>query len=147
MRTHYMMYGYNPTFDVAIGWWVGSDGSRIPAIPTYDGQGAEFGRTTADNWILTRYPGSDAQKSPSDFRKDFSHIQPLLATRADDAGLKQEELVREYEGRPGYQWMLLEEIFDTFPAPKKDMKTAPNDFIVRVITCDLHQPDWLWYDI
>src|SRR4030042_2971443 len=51
-----MMYGYNPTFDAAIGWWVGLDGSRIPTIPTYKGQGAEFGRTTKDNWILTRYP-------------------------------------------------------------------------------------------
>ena len=24
MRTHFMMYGYNPQFDVAIGWWVGA---------------------------------------------------------------------------------------------------------------------------
>jgi len=132
MRTHYMMYGYNPTFDAAIGWWVGLDGSRIPAIPTYKGQGAEFGRTTVDNWILTRYPGSNAQKSPSDFRREFSHIQPLLATRADDAGLKREELVREYEGKTGYEWMLLEEIFSTFPAPTEYLQTAPNDFVVRM---------------
>lgn len=132
MRTHYMMYGYNPTFDAAIGWWIGLDGSRIPAIPTYEGEGAEFGRTTVDNWILTRYPGSNAPKSPADFRKDFSHIQPLLATRADDAGLKREELVKEYEGRPGYRWILLEEIFGTFPAPEKDLETAPNDFTVRM---------------
>jgi hypothetical protein len=36
MRTHFMMYGYNPTYNSAIGWWIGRDGSRIPAIPTYN---------------------------------------------------------------------------------------------------------------
>jgi alpha-mannosidase len=45
MRTHFMMYGYNPEFDVPIGWWTGVDGSRIAAIPTYKGEGAEFGKT------------------------------------------------------------------------------------------------------
>jgi alpha-mannosidase len=132
MRTHFMMYGYNPTFDAAIGWWVGLDGSRIPAVPTYKGQGAEFGRTTVDNWILTRYPGSNAPKSPADFRKEFARINPLLATRADDAGLRREELVKEYEGKPGYKWILLEEIFPTFPAPKEELETKPNDFVVRM---------------
>jgi hypothetical protein len=32
MRTHFMMYGYNPTFDVPFGWWIGMDGSRIPTV-------------------------------------------------------------------------------------------------------------------
>jgi alpha-mannosidase len=132
MRTHFMMYGYNPTFDAAIGWWVGFDGSRIPTIPTYKGQGAEFGRTTVDNWILTRYPGSNAPKSPADFRKEFAHINPLLATRADDAGLRREELVKEYEGKPGYKWILLEEILPAFPAPQEQFDTKPNDFVVRM---------------
>jgi alpha-mannosidase len=132
MRTHFMMYGYNPTFDAAVGWWVGLDGSRIPAIPTYKGEGAQFGQTTVDNWILTRYPGSNAPKSPADFRKEFARISPLLATRADDAGLRREELVKEYEGKPGYKWILLEEIFPTFPAPREEFKTKPNDFVVRM---------------
>ena len=132
MRTHYMMYGYNPTFDAAIGWWIGLDGSRIPTVPTYKGQGAQFGRTTVDNWILTRYPGSNAPKSPADFRKEFAHINPLLATRADDAGLRREELVKEYEGKPGYQWILLEDIFPTFPAPRQELETKPNDYVVRM---------------
>ncbi len=132
MRTHYMMYGYNPTFDAAVGWWVGLDGSHIPTIPTYKEQGSQFGRTTVDNWILTRYPGSNAPKSPADFRKEFAHIRPLLATRADDASLRREELVKEYEGKAGYKWILLEEIFPTFPAPKEQLKTVPNDFVVRM---------------
>ncbi len=132
MRTHYMMYGYNPTFDAPIGWWIGLDGSRIPAIPTYKGEGAQFGRTTVDNWILTRYPGDNAPKSLVDFKREFSRIQPLLATRADDAGLRREALVKEYEGKPGYRWILLEEIFPDFPAPQKELRTAPNDFVVRM---------------
>ena len=132
MRTHYMMYGYNPTFDAPTGWWIGVDGSRIPTIPTYPGQGAQFGRTTKDNWILTRFPGKECQTPLEDFSREFAHIQPLLASRADDSSLRREELVQTYEGKPGYRWILLEEIASTFPAPTKEFKTAPNDFRVRM---------------
>ena len=132
MRTHFMMYGYNPTFDVALGWWVGLDGSRVAAVPTYKGEGAQFGKTTVDNWILTRYPSRDAPKSPADFRREFGRIEPLLATRADDAGLRREELVKECEGKPGYKWVLLDEVFSLFPAPREELRTTANDFVVRM---------------
>lgn len=132
MRTHFMMYGYNPTFDAAVGWWVGLDGSRIAAIPTYVGQGAEFGRTTKDNWILTRYPGPECDTPLEKFREEFSRIEPLLASRADDSGLRREELVKKYEGNPQYRWVLLEEIFPAFGPPQAELKTSPNDFHVRM---------------
>ncbi len=132
MRTHFMMYGYNPTFDVPIGWWVGMDGSRVATVPTYKGEGADFGKTTADNWILTRYPSEDVRRSPADYRKEFSRIRPLLASRADDAGLRKEELVKEYEGKPGFQWILLEELRSLFPVPQEELRTAANDFVVRM---------------
>jgi len=132
MRTHFMMYGYNPTFDAAVGWWVGLDGSRIAAVPTYVGEGAEFGRTTKDNWILTRYPGPECDTPLEKFREEFSHIKPLLASRADDSGLRREELVKKYDGNPQYRWVLLEEIFPAFPPAKTEFKTAPNDFHVRM---------------
>ncbi len=132
MRTHYMMYGYNPTFDAAIGWWVGVDGSRVPAIPTYKGEGAEFGKTTVDSWMLTRYPSDQAKISPAEFRKQFAHIHPLIATRADDSGLRREELVSEIEGQPGYRWILLEQILPDFPKPQVEFKTKPDDFVVRM---------------
>jgi alpha-mannosidase len=132
MRTHFMMYGYNPTFDVPLGWWVGLDGSRLAAVPTYRGEGAEFGKTTVDNWILTRYPSLEARKSPADFRQEFSRIRPLLASRADDAGLRREELVKEYADKPGYRWILLDELFSLFPAPRAELRTSANDFVVRM---------------
>jgi len=132
MRTHFMMYGYNPTFNVATGWWVGADGSRIPTVPTYEGEGAEFGRTTVDNWILTRFPSPDSKMSPEEFRAKFAAISPLLASRADDTKLRREELVKRYEGRPGYRWILLEELFPAFPKPIQELKTGPNDFHVRM---------------
>ncbi|MDH7501428.1 MAG: hypothetical protein QHJ82_01760 [Verrucomicrobiota bacterium] len=132
MRTHFMMYGYNPTFDAPIGWWVGLDGSRISAVPTYHGQGASFGKTTVDNWILTRWPSKDTPKSLADFRREFAHIHPLLATRADDSGLRREELVQECEGKPEYRWILLDELLETFPRPTVEFKTEPNDFVVRM---------------
>ena len=132
MRTHFMMYGYNPVFDVPIGWWTGLDGSKIPTVPTYVGQGASFGKTTVDTWILTRYPGKDATESLDDFRKQFKHIQPLLASRADDSDLRKEELVKEYEGKKKFQWILLDEMMEKYPTPKENMVTRPNDFTVRM---------------
>ncbi len=132
MRTHFMMYGYNPTFDVATGWWVGIDGSRIPTVPTYDGQGAEFGRTTLDNWVLTRFPGPECDTPLEEFTRKFGHLEPLLASRADDAKLRCEELVRRYDGNPDYQWILLEEIPELFAPSDAELHTTANDFTVRM---------------
>jgi hypothetical protein len=132
MRTHYMMYGYNPTYDAPFGWWVGLDGSRIPTVPTYTGEGAEFGKTPIDNWILTRYPGPECKTTPADFRRQFRAFRPLLATRADDSGLRQEGLVREVEGCPDYRWILLEELPFLYPEPEAEFKTVPNDFKTRM---------------
>ena len=132
LRTHFMMYGYNPTFDLPIGWWVGLDGSRLPAVPTYPGEGAAFGRTTLDNWFLTRYPGPEARESPEDFRRRFAHLQPLLASRADDAGLRKEALVQQCAGNPAYRWVLLDELLELFPKPTAEMRTGPDDFTVRM---------------
>ena len=132
MRTHFMMYGYNPTFNEPIGWWVGLDGSRVATIPTYVGEGAEFGKTPIDNWILTRFPGPECSTSLEEFREKFKHIQPLAATRADDSGLRREELVRQYEGKPGFKWILVDELLDLFPKPSALFKTLPDDFKVRM---------------
>lgn len=132
MRTHFMMYGYNPTYNSAIGWWIGRDGSRIAAIPTYKGEGSGFGWVTEDNLILTRYPGPECDEPLETFREKFSHIDPLLATRADDSGLRQEGLAKEYEGKTGYKWLLLDEIFPNFPSPLNEFRTAPDDFHVRM---------------
>ena len=132
MRTHFMMYGYNPTFDLPIGLWTGVDGSQIPAIPTYVGEGATFGKTTIDTWILTRYPGKDSPDPMEYFRKKFSKINPLLASRADDSGLRKEELVKEYDKKPKFQWILLDDLLGKYPEAKEPMLTGPNDFAVRM---------------
>jgi hypothetical protein len=132
MRTHFQMYGYNPTFDEPIGRWIGLDGSSIPAVPTYKGEGAEFFKTTEDNWILTRYPGPECHESLVDFRKKFARIHPTVVSRVDDGGLRREELVKEYEGKPGYRWILLEELLGALPDPEAELHTAPNDFILRM---------------
>jgi len=87
---------------------IGLDGSKIATVPTYDGEGAQFGITTVDNWILTRYPGPECDTPMEDFRENFNHINPLLASRADDSGLRREDLVKEYENNPLYTWILLD---------------------------------------
>jgi alpha-mannosidase len=133
MRTHYMMYGYNPTFDASVGLWIGADGTRIWAVPTYPGEGAGFGKTPVDNWILTRCPGPECgDNSLEDFAKKFAYIHPLIATRADDAPLRREELVKETEGNSRYRWLLLEDLPAAFPSPTQELKTEPNDFKTRM---------------
>ena len=132
MRTHFMMYGYNPTFNYPIGLWEGIDGSRISTIPTYEGEGAAFGKTTVDTWILTRYPSKDAPLSLDDYRKQFQHINPLLASRADDSGLRREALVAEYDKKPKFQFILLDELLRKYPQATDIMRTRPNDFTVRM---------------
>ena len=133
MRTHFMMYGYNPTFDAGVGFWVGADGTRIWTVPTYPGEGAEFGKTPVDNWILTRCPGPECGgNSLEDFARKFAHIHPLIATRADDAPLRREGLVKETGGNTHYRWMLLEDLPAAFPAPSEEFKTEPNDFETRM---------------
>lgn len=132
MRTHFMMYGYNPTFNYPIGLWEGIDGSSIPTVPTYEGEGAAFGKTTMDTWILTRYPSKDAPESLDDYRARFRGINPLLASRADDSGLRKEELVAEYDKKPKFQFILLDELLGRYPEATDRMLTCPNDFTVRM---------------
>ncbi len=132
MRTHYMMYGYNPTFNVPVGRWIGVDGSQIPAVPTYPGEGSEFAKTTYDNWVLTRCPGPDCRGSLDEFRTKFGHLRPLIATRADDSGLRREDLVRITEGRKDCRWVLLEDLHALLPKAAAEMRTGPNDFVVRM---------------
>ncbi len=132
LRTHFQMYGYNPTFDAPVGWWTGPDGSRLAAVPTYPGEGAEFGHTTTDNWILTRCPGPQCKGSLAQFRAQFATIHPLLATRADDSDLRREDLVKETQGNPAYRWVLLEDLPAILPQPRAVFRTGPNDFAVRM---------------
>ncbi len=138
MRTHFMMYGYNPTYDAPFGWWVGMDGSRIPTIPTYDGEGAAFAETTTDNRILTRWPCKmdeipGLEGGMAAWRQSFSHIQPQVASRLDDTNLKCEELVSQLEGNPDFQWILMEDLLSKFPArPSVEFTPGPNDFVTRM---------------
>lgn len=132
MRTHFMMYGYNPTYPAGYGLWKGADGTEIPTVPTYDGEGAEFGVTTFDNWVLTRWP-DQTDRSLEDFAEKFSNIQPLLASRYDDIILRCESLTQYTEERKAqYQWILLEEIPKLFGKPQMEFAPGANEFVVRM---------------
>lgn len=132
MRTHFMMYGYNPTYPAGYGVWVGADGTRVPTVPTYDGQGAEFGITTYDNWVLTRWP-DHTDRSLEDFVEKFPDIHPLLASRYDDIVLRCEGLTKHVEEhKEKYKWILLEEIPELFGEPQMDFAPGANEFKVRM---------------
>ncbi|MGN1251241.1 MAG: hypothetical protein ACI4XW_14290, partial [Candidatus Spyradocola sp.] len=132
MRTHFMMYGYNPTYPAAYGLWQGADGTQIPTVPTYDGEGAEFGVTTYDNWILTRWP-DQTDRSLEDFAQKFPDMRPLLASRYDDIVLRCEKLTQYVEAHRGqYRWILLEEIPELFGEPQMVFAPTANEFRVRM---------------
>ncbi len=133
MRTHFQMYGFNPTYPVSCGRWVGIDGTRIPTVPTYDEQGAHFGRTTIDNWILTRWP-KEATESPEDFEKMFENIHPLLASRYDDVILRCEEMTAYAEQKEHYHWVILEDFAKLYAGYEDQMEfvTKPKDFTLRM---------------
>ncbi len=132
IRTHFMMYGYNPTIDAPYCDWIGDDGSSIPAVPTYDGEGAQFGKTTVDNWFLTRWPDV-TDESPENFVRQFNHIEPLLASRYDDLDLRCEKMIAHTVENQQYKWVLLEDLEGIYAnIPKMQFVTKPNDFILRM---------------
>lgn len=133
MRTHFQMYGYNPTYPVSFGSWVGLDGTRMPSVPTYEQEGAHFGRTTIDNWILTRWP-REAKETPEDFEAMFENIHPLLASRYDDVILRCEEMTAFAERKENYHWVILEDLPKLYAGLENQMDfvTKPQDFPVRM---------------
>ena len=127
MRTHVMNYGYQRDFDSAYGNWIGRDGTAIPAIPSYVGEGVGFCNTTLDNWIITRWPhGSDY--SLEDFQKKFEKYEPLLASRYDDLTLRHEELVEDAVQHDNWEFVLLEDLPGIYGEPKDELRTDDNDF-------------------
>lgn len=151
LRTHFMMYGYNPTVEAPVVWWVGLDGSHIPAVPTYPGQeepvirshAQPFGAVTLDNRILTDYP--DYPQTLEAFRRRYGQrIRPLVASRVDDPR-QHEEIIAAHEEDPAYIWVLAEEVFSHLPQPRLDFRTTPNDFGVRMPWgfCG----NWIWNQI
>ena len=139
LRTHFTMYGYPPTIEAPVVWWVGLDGSHVPAVPTYPGQVSSpaiparpqtFGSVTLDNRILCDYALYPDDLSA--FREQFGdRIRPLVASRADDPR-QREEIVTAHEGDSDYVWELADDIFDRLPQPREDFRTASDDFGVRM---------------
>ena len=127
LRTHVMNYGYQRDFDSAYGNWIGRDGTGIPAVPSYIGEGVGFCNTTFDNWIITRWP-KETNYSLEDFQKKFEKYEPLLASRYDDLTLRHEELVADALKHDNWQFVLLEDLPGIYGEPKEELRTDDNDF-------------------
>jgi len=127
LRSHVMGYGYTKTFDVPYGIWKGKDGTGIPAIPTYDGQGRGYNCTTLDNWILSRWP-EDTDITLEDFREKFKNYSPLLASRYDDLTQDIEAVSEEIEKHEDYKYVLLEDLPEIYGEPENELPMTDNDF-------------------
>ena len=132
LRSHVMGSGYPKTFDSAWGNWIGKDGTSVPAVPTYHGQGRGYNCTTVDNWILSRWPVDSDLYSLEDFEKMFSKYEPLLASRYDDLTQPIEEITAYTQNKENYQYILLEEIPGIYGEATDELKTEDNDFHVQM---------------
>lgn len=150
LRTHYMMYGYNPELNQPVCWWKGVDGSRIPALPTYKGQLVSPlsywkipGYTsTMDNRILTDAISESCQLTLTDFSRQIDPgIKPLVATRADDAR-SHENLIIHHRKDNHIKWITAEDIFKVLPEPVVDFPVQANDFKVRMPWG--YCGNWIW---
>ena len=148
LRTHFMMFGYNPTIEAPVVWWVGLDGSHIPAVPTYPGQEEvavagrphPFGAVTLDGKILTDYPRYQRTLEP--FRQRFGEmIRPLVASRPDDPR-QREAIIAAQQRDPNYTWVLVDEVFSRLPQPRIDLRTRPGDFAARMPWG--YCGNWIW---
>ncbi|MBQ3537855.1 MAG: hypothetical protein IJA39_04665 [Clostridia bacterium] len=127
LRSHVMGYGYTKTFDKAYGIWKGKDGTGVPAVPVYDGQGRGYNCTTLDNWILSRWP-RDTEISLEDFRERFGKYSPLLASRYDDLTQPIEEVTAEIEKHDDYKYVLLEDLPALYGETDEILDMTDNDF-------------------
>ena len=160
MRTAFCMYGVNPEYPASCINWRGLDGiAAIPTVPTYPGEQchcaingathdrrtlefALFGNNPMDNKILLDYPEDDPWGGLEEFRDRFGgRIKNLIAFRADDPR-QREGLIAEYHQKPGFPWVLDEEILAAAGAPELDVQSAVNDFQVRMPwgLCG----NWIW---
>ena len=140
LRTHFMMYGYNPEIGAAVVWWEGADGTAIKTVPTYRGQQATkavpgkptpYGNVTLDNRILTDFAREDVG-SLEQFREQFGpKISPLVASRADDPRQPEEIIEWHHEDRD-YCWYTAEELFAKLPVPRQRFTPRPEEFQTRM---------------
>ena len=140
LRTHFMMYGYNPELNQSVCWWKGVDGSRISALPTYKGQlvsSLSYWKipgysSTMDNRILTDAISESCQLTLTDFSRQVDPgIKPLVATRVDDPR-SHENLIIYHRKDNHIKWITTEDIFKVLPEPVVDFPVQANDFKVRM---------------
>lgn len=151
-RTHYAPLGHTPTIDGSMVNWVGIDGSKIKAIPTYNGDnlrtdyaGMHLSEATFIDWLkwtgLPQQPTrlDEINKYYSDKKKQgieyvvltviedtiFSETKPLLdqIKAADPEGKK-------------YIFTTAEEVFDIIDGKVElqDFAPKPNDWSISMNT-------------
>lgn len=138
LRTHFMMFGYNPTINEPVVWWQGPDGSMIKTIPTYKNQEHEavkarvlpFGAVTLDGRILTDFI-RNKKATLQLFRQEFKDIRPLVASRADDPR-QPDEIIEAHAGDPNFIWTVAERVIDIVPSPVKVFAPEATEFVVRM---------------
>ena len=149
MRTHFMMFGYNPTIKAAVVRWEGVDGSTITTLPTYPGQEHfavpaspfPYGAVTLDGVIMTDFVRRK-RATLQDFRAQFGKdIRPLVASRADDPR-QPDEILEIHQGDPNFIWTVADSIFNYLPTPRKTFFTAPTDFAERMPWG--YCGNWIW---
>jgi hypothetical protein len=149
MRTHFMMFGYNPTINAPVVNWQSPDGTSIPTVPTYKGQEHDavearphpFGDVTLDGVILTDYVRRK-KATLQTFRETFGKtIQPLVASRADDPR-QPDEIIQAHQNDNNFKWTVAENLFNYLPKPSVTFAPAATTFSVRMPWG--YMGNWVW---
>jgi len=160
MRTSFCMYGLNPEYPASCIDWRGLDGTMgVPTVPCYPGEQCHcavngythdrrtrefpfFGANTMDNKILLDYSVDSPWGGLEEFRDRFGgRIKNVIAYRADDPR-QPEGFVAEYHNKPGFEWVLDEDILKAAGEPEMEVVSKVNDFHVRMPwgLCG----NWIW---
>ena len=139
-----------PRADEGVLWWQGPDGSRIAAVPEYEGD--RLTPTAAvphSMWMMTRY--RNARQVPGDYTLDdlwrwkeaqaAKSIQPVVMSKDDDQNNQPGNnnlcmtsghyLAADTAGDPRFRWVTAEGLFAELPEPQRVLVADPNLFETR----------------
>jgi hypothetical protein len=152
LRTHFSMYGHNPSCDAPVVWWSGVDSSQILALPTYPFQDSspvgKYSRVpgwghTIDSSFLGGPPTEERKLKVASFRSRFGPgIRPLVISHADDGAGMPAEAGEEEKVSRDWQHILIEDIPRLLPHPRVSLHTGANDFSYRMPWG--YCGNWMW---
>ena len=142
--------GLTPTVEASKVYWIGPDGTRIPAVPEYPGDRFSRGRPDPKGplpwsmWLMTRYRNAFAGQGDFQladllaWQRQYQArgIEYVVMTKDDDNNDQPgnnnycmtsiDALARDTADDPRFQWVTPEEMMEIIPPPEEAHRPAPS---------------------